>query len=89
MGVVRGFVPGLQRGMIPNLSPGLAATLTCRRGACPLIRIMPTVSTIYGIVSRNCGIYCSFARAHGDLWTSSEGATCGSRRRAKGAKCGF
>ena len=45
----------------------------CREelGACPLIRIMPTISTIYGTVSRNCGIYCSFARAHGDLWTSS------------------
>ena len=40
-------------------------------GACPLIRIMPSVSTIYGTVARNCGIYCSFARAHGDLWTSS------------------
>ncbi len=42
-----------------------------RLGACPLIRIMPTISTIYGTVSRNCGIYCSFARAHGNLWTSS------------------
>ncbi len=63
---------GEQSTAVEAVIPSLASYhLACFLGACPLIRIMPTVSTIYGTVSRNCGIYCSFARAHGDLWTSS------------------